>query len=182
MIQKIQAFEIPGKGIATEAKVEIQSRFTTQDVAVMYYDLRDKTQTSEVTNVVDRSVQTLPYKIISYSKIRLTGNDREAVVGDEKQAVEILKRERTDITIKAGGIKLALSDNPGEICGMYTNGDVKNYYLDTEDLMSASLLSETEDMKSIVEKEYYVTDRKNIRYWTGRSFDGEYSGICKVKL
>lgn len=179
MIQKIQAFEIPGKGTATEAKVEVQSRFTTQDVAVMYYDLRDKTQTSEVTNVVDRSVQTLPYKIISYSKIRLTGNDRNAVVGDEKQAVEIFKRERTDITVKAGGIKLVLSNDPGKACEGFMNEEAQTYYLDTEDLMSASLLSETADMKGIVEGEYYVTDGTNIRYWTGKSFDFKYSGICK---
>jgi hypothetical protein len=179
MIQKIQAFEIPGKGIATEAKVEIQSRFTTQDIAVMYYDLRDKTQTSEVTNVVDRSVQTLPYKIISYSKIRLTGADREAVVGDEKQAVEILKRERTDITVKAGGIELALSDNPDKICGMYSNGDTGSYYLDAEDLISASLLSETEDMKSPTKGQYYVTDGVYVRFWNGESFEKGYSGICK---
>jgi hypothetical protein len=179
MIQKIQAFEIPGKGIATEAKVEIQSRFTTQDIAVMYYDLRDKTQTSEVTNVVDRSVQTLPYKIISYSKIRLTGADREAVVGDEKQAVNIFKRERTDITVKAGGIELVLSNDPNKACGGYSNGEARTYYLDTEDLMSASLLSETEDMKTIVEGEYYVTDGVDVRFWNGKSFDDKFLQLCK---
>jgi hypothetical protein len=181
MIQKIQAFEIPGKGTATESKIEVQSRFTTGDKAVIYYDLRDPNGTTPAFDSRIQDYVTLPYAILSRSLIRVTGEDREAVVGDEKQAVVIFKRERADVSV-ISGIKLALSDNPDEICGMYTNGDVKNYYLDTEDLMSASLLSETEDMKSIVEKEYYVTDGKNIRYWTGKSFDGEYSGICKVKL
>ena len=179
MIQKIQAFEIPGKGIATEAKLEVQSRFTTQDRAVLYYGLRDTTQTAIVTNVVDRSVQTLPYKIISYSKIRLTGEDRNAVVGDERQAVEILKRERTDITVKAGGIQLAISDDPNRACEGYSNGEARTYYLDTEDLRSATMLYETEDMKSPIEGQYYVTDGVDVRYWTGKSFDGKYSSICK---
>ena len=182
MIQKIQPIEVPNRGTATETKIEIQTRFTTADKTVMYYDLRDPNGTTPAFDLTTNQFVTLPYAILSRYKIILTGDDRNAVVGDEKQAVEILKRERTDITIKAGGIKLALSDNPDEVCGMYINGDVKTYYLDTEDLMSASLLSETEDMKSIVEKEYYVTDGKNIRFWAGKSFDGEYSGICKVKL
>ena len=179
MIQKIQAFEIPGKGTANEAKLEVHSRFTTQDIAVLYYDLRDTTQTSIVTNVTDRSVQTLPYKIISYSKIRLTGEDRDAVVGDEKQAIEIFKRERTDITVKAGGIELALSDDEFAVCKMYSNGEIFNYYLDNEDLASATILSETEDMSAIIEKQYYVTDGSIIRFWDGKSFDSKYFGNCK---
>lgn len=178
MIQKIQAFEIPGKGTATEAKLEVQSRFTTQDRAVLYYDLRDTTQTSIVTNVVDRSVQTLPYKIISYSKIRLTGEDRNAVVGDGRQAVVIFKRERTDVSV-ISGIKLTLSRDPNEACSMYAENNVGTYYLDTEDLRSATILSETEDLRILVEGAYYVTDGTNVRYWTGKSFDGKYSSICK---
>ena len=179
MIQKIQAFEIPGKGTATEAKLEVQSRFTTQDRAVLYYDLRDTTQTSIVTNVVDRSVQTLPYKIISYSKIRLTGEDRNAVVGDERQAVEIFKRERTDITVKGGGIKLVLDNDPSKACEVYSNGEARTYYLDTEDLRSATMLYETEDMKSPVEGQYYVTDGVDVRFWDGKSFDFKFLETCK---
>jgi hypothetical protein len=97
MKEKIQPYTIPGKGTASEAKVEVQSRFTTQDKAVIYYDLRDKSQTSQVTNIVDRSVQTLPYKILSYQKIVVTGNDRAAAVSDVSLAVNIVFRERTDI-------------------------------------------------------------------------------------
>jgi hypothetical protein len=181
MIQKIQPFEVPNRGTATETKIEVQSRFTTGDKAVIYYDLRDPNGTTPAFDSRTNQFVTLPYAILSRSLIRVTGEDRDTVVGDEKQAVNIFKRERGDVSV-ISGIKLALSDSPDKVCGMYINGDVKTYYLDTEDLMSASLLSETEDMKSIVEKEYYVTDGKNIRYWTGKSFDGEYSGICKVKL
>lgn len=97
MKEKIQPYTIAGKGTATEAKIEVQTRFTTQDKAVLYYDLRDTTQTSQVTNIVDRSVQTLPYKIISYTKVRLTGNDRAAVLADSTFASNIVFRDRTDI-------------------------------------------------------------------------------------
>lgn len=97
MKEKIQPYTIAGKGIATEAKVEVQSRFTTQDKAVLYYDLRDTNQTSQVTNIVSRTVQTLPYKILSYQKIILTGNDRAAAISDINLAANIVFRERTDV-------------------------------------------------------------------------------------
>lgn len=107
MIYQIQAFEVEGKGTATELKIEVQNRFTTQDKAVIYYDLRDTTQTSVIHQLNTEEVLTLPYKVLFYKKITVTGAARDAVVGDEKQAVDIFKRERTDITIKAGGIELA---------------------------------------------------------------------------
>ncbi len=179
MIQKIEAFQIPGKGTATESKIEIQSRFTTGDKAVVYYDLRDPNGTTPAFDLRIQDYVTLPYAILSRYKIVLTGVDRDAVVEDEKQAVEIFKRERTDITVKIGGIELSLSNDPGKACELYSNGGTRTYYLDTEDLMSASLLSETEDMETIVEGAYYITDGTDIRYWNGKGFDGKYSGICK---
>lgn len=62
---------------------------------------------------------------------------------------------------------------------MYSNGEIFNYYLDNEDLASATILSETEDMSAIVEKQYYVTDGSIIRFWDGKSFDSKYFGNCK---
>ena len=178
MIQKIQAFEIPGRGTATESKIEVQSRFTTGDKAVIYYDLRDPNGTTPALDLSTNQYVTLPYAILSRNLIRVTGNDRDAVVTDAKQAVVIFKRERTDVSV-ISGIKLTLSRDPNEACSMYAENNVGTYYLDTEDLPSASLLSETEDMKGIIEGEYYVTDGTNIRFWTGKSFDIKYSGICK---
>lgn len=179
MIQKIEAFQIPGRGTATESKVEVQSRFTTGDKAVIYYDLRDPNGTTSAFDLRIQDYVTLPYAILSRSLIRVTGADRDAVVGDEKQAVEIFKRERTDITVKAGGIKLVISNDPGKACNTYAEGGASNYFLDTEDLLSATMLYETEDMKSPVEGQYYVTDGVDVRFWNGKSFDKEYSGICK---
>ena len=97
MKEKIQPYEIVGKGVATEALVEIQSRYTTQDKAVIYYDLRDKTQTSTVRRLSDGTILTLPYRVISYQKITVTGNDRTSIGADATFASNIVFRERGDI-------------------------------------------------------------------------------------
>lgn len=97
MKEKIQPYEIAGKGIAREALIEIQSRFTTQDKAVIYYDLRDTTQTSTARRLSDGAILTLPYKILSYQKITVTGNDRASIGADATFASNIVFRDRTDI-------------------------------------------------------------------------------------
>jgi hypothetical protein len=97
MIQKIQAFEVPGRGTAREAKVEVQSRFTTGDKAVIYYDLRDPNGTTSAFDLRVQSYVTLPYTILSRSKIVVTGDDRAAAVSDLNLASNIVFRERTDV-------------------------------------------------------------------------------------
>lgn len=179
MIQKIEAFQIPGKGTATESKIEVQSRFTTADKTILYYDLRDPNGTTPALNLSTNQYVTLPYAILSRYKIILTGTDRDAVVADSKEAVNIFKRERTDITVKAGGIELALSNDPGKACEGYSNGEARTYYLDTEDLASATMLYETEDMQTPIEGQYYVTDGVDVRFWDGKAFDEKYLSVCK---
>lgn len=98
MIQKIQAFEIPGKGTATESKIEVQSRFTTGDRAIIYYDLRDPRGTTPALDLSTQNYVTLPYAILSRSLIIATGEDLAAVVADSKFAVDIVFRKRKDIT------------------------------------------------------------------------------------
>jgi hypothetical protein len=180
MIQKIEAFQVPGRGTATESKIEVQSRFTTGDKAVIYYDLRDPDGTTPAFDLRIQDYITLPYAILSRSLIRVTGADRDAVVEDEKQAVEILKRERTDITVKAGGIKLVLSNDPSKACEVYNNSEAHTYYLDAEDLRSATMLYETEDMIVPIEGQYYVTDGVDVRFWNGKSFDRKFLEYCKI--
>ena len=97
MKEKIQPYEIAGKGIAREALVEIQSRYTTQDKAVIYYDLRDTTQTSTARRLSTGEILTLPYKILSYQKITVTGNDRASIGADATFASNIVFRERGDV-------------------------------------------------------------------------------------
>lgn len=83
MIKKIEAFQIPGRGTATETKIEVQSRFTTADKAVLYYDLRDPNGTTPAFDSRIGEFVILPYTILSRYKVILTGADRDAVVGDE---------------------------------------------------------------------------------------------------
>lgn len=179
MIQKIQAFTVPNRGTATESKIEVQSRFTTPERAIIYYDLRDPNGTTPAFDARIGEWITLPYAILSRSRIIITGEDLTAVLADSKEAINIFKRERTDVSIIAGGIKLALNNDPFKACEGYSNGETRTYYLDTEDLRSATILSETEDLRILVEGAYYVTDGTNIRYWTGKSFDEKYLEICK---
>ena len=178
MIKKIQAFEVPDRGTATESKIEVQSRFTTGERAVIYYDLRDPDGTTQAFDMRTQGYVTLPYAILSRNIIVATGDDLAAIVNDETFAVEIFKRERSDVSV-ISGIRLSLSRDPGEACTMYAEGAMSTYYLDTEDLLSASILSETEDLQSPVRDAGYVTDGTNIRYWDGKSFDRKYSAICK---
>jgi len=97
MKERIQPYTIEGKGTASEALVEIQSRFTTQDKAVIYYDLRDTTQTSTVRRLSNGEILTLPYKVLSYQKIIVKGNDRASILADSTLASNIVFRDRTDI-------------------------------------------------------------------------------------
>ena len=41
------------------------------------------------------------------------------------------------------------------------------------------MVHETEDMQTPIEGQYYVTDGVDVRFWSGKSFDQKYSGICK---
>jgi hypothetical protein len=179
MIQKIQAFEVPNRGTATQAKVEVQERFTTGDKAVIYYDLRNPNETTSAYDLRIQDYVTLPYTILSRTKIVVTGDDRAAAISDVKLASNIVFRERTDITA-IRGIKLALTNrDPNDACMMYQEDNVQTLYLDTEDLTSATALSETEDMRALIEGAYYVSDGTSIRYWNGKGFDSKFSQLCK---
>jgi len=180
MIQKIQAFEIQGRGIATESKIEVQSRFTTQDKAVIYYDLRDPNGTTPAFDLRSNTWVTLPYAILSRSKIIVTGADRESVVQDSKLALNILKRERSDISvIVSGGIKFALSErDPSEACLMYKEDKVQNLFIDTEDFSIASVISTDDAFKEPLRGFYYISDGNIIRYWNGKNLDPSYLEYC----
>jgi len=180
MIQKIQAFEIQGRGIATESKIEVQSRFTTQDKAVIYYDLRDPNGTTPAFDLRSNTWVTLPYTILSRSKIIVTGADRESVVQDSKLALNILKRERSDISvIVSGGIKFALSErDPSEACLMYKEDKVQNLFIDTEDFSIASVISTDDAFKEPLRGFYYISDGNIIRYWNGKNLDPSYLEYC----
>jgi hypothetical protein len=182
MKEKIQPYEIAGKGIATEALVEIQSRFTTQDKAVIYYDLRDETQTSTVRRLSDGAILTLPYKILSYQKITVTGDDRAAIGADATFASNILFRERPDVVKKSSStaITVGISFSDGkEACMNLVKGKTKVVYIDNEDFSLATLLAENESMQERVKDVIYIAGDSIIRYWKGESFDQEFLDFCE---
>jgi hypothetical protein len=181
MKEKIQPYEILGVGIATEALVEIQSRYTTQDKAVIYYDLRDKTQTMDVRVYATGEIVTLPYKIISYQKITVTGDDRAAIGADATFASNIVFRERTDVikfaTSTAITVGISYGD-PKEACMNLIKGKTKVFYIDNEDFSLATLLAEDEGMTAVVKDAVYIAGDSIIRYWKEDSFDQEFLDVC----
>ena len=178
MIQKIQAFEIQGRGTATESKIEVQSRYTTQNKAVIYYDLRDPNGTTPAFDSRDNTWVTLPYRILSYKRIIVTGADREAVVQDSKLALNILKRERSDISV-IEGIKFALSErDPYEACFMYNEDKVQNLFIDNEDFSKASLISTNDTFTELLKGFYYISNGTIMRYWNGKNLDPDYLEYC----
>ena len=68
-----------------------------------------------------------------------------------------------------------------EACFNYFNGDVKVFFIDSEDFIDASVLSYGENAKEIVKEELYLSDGKNVRYWDGQSFDKKFLEYCKKK-
>jgi hypothetical protein len=185
MIQKIQAFTVEGKGIATEAKVEVQSRFTTQNRAILYYDLRDPNGTTQAYDSRINQIVTLPYAILFRSKVVLTGDDRAAVISDATLAKNIVFRDRTDIIKDEGPVKsstlliaaISYSDAK-EACLFFAKGKTKTFYIDNEDFAKATLIAEDEDMKKPAEAPIYISDGNIVRYWKGKSFDGEFLDTC----
>jgi len=183
MIQKIQAFEIPGKGTATESKIEVQSRFTTGDRAVIYYDLRDPNGTTPALDLSTQNYVTLPYAILSRSKIVVTGDDRAAAISDVKLASNIVFRERPDV-IKGSSstaITVGISFSDGkEACMNLIKGRTKVVYIDNADFSLATLLAEDESMQEIVRDPVYIAGNSIIRYWKGESFDQEFLDSCEI--
>ena len=185
MKEKIQPVIIEGKGTASEALVEIQSRFTTQDKAVIYYDLRDTTQTSTMRRLSDGVILTRPYKILSYQKIIVTGDDRAAVLADSTFASNIVFRDRTDIVKDIGTITkptalvAAISFNSAkEACIFFSKGKTNTFYIDNEDFSKATLIAKDEEMKTPAEAPIYISDGTIVRYWKGKSFDEEFLDAC----
>jgi hypothetical protein len=182
MIEKIQAYEVPGKGTATQAKVEVQSRYTTQDKAIIYYDLRDPNQTMDVYVISTGGTITLPYRILSYQKITVTGEDRTSAVSDIKLASNIVFRERPDVVKKSSStaITVGISFSDGkEACMNLIKGKTKVVYIDNEDFSLATLLTEDEGMKERVKDTAYIASDSTIRYWKGEGFDQEFLEVCE---
>lgn len=184
MIQKIQPYEIFGMGTATEVKVEVQTRYTTQEKAIIYYDLRDPNGT---TNAFDSRIGdyvTLPYKILSYKKIVVSGSERDDAITDTNLAVDQVFRKRTEL-VKSGKIRVILvsisSESPEGACQLYLEDNTKEYFIDNEDFTLATQIATDKGMTEIVSKPAYIVGDSVIRYWDGKNFDKEFLMSCKGK-
>jgi len=181
MIQKIQPFTVQDRGTATESKIEVQSRYTTQNKAVIYYDLRDPNGTTPAFDSRTNEWVTLPYRILSYKRIIVTGNDRNNAISDTNLAIDIIFRERPDI-VKKGGIKgifVGVSGrDPKEACQLYSEGLVKELFIDDNDFTLATQLTSDIDMKEPVQEPVYVAGDGWVRYWNGKRFDETFIDAC----
>lgn len=85
-------------------------------------------------------------------------------------------------------IKLSVSDkDPQSVCYDYYDGRVSAFFIDTEDLSSATKLGYRESVdKSIVTNSFWVSDGQIIRYWIFDSenengyFDDKYLDNCEI--
>jgi hypothetical protein len=68
-----------------------------------------------------------------------------------------------------------------EACSSYSEGNVKVFFIDSEDFIDASVLSYGENAKEVVKEELYLSDGKNVRYWDGQSFSTKFLEYCKKK-
>jgi hypothetical protein len=75
MSERIKPRVIEGKGIASEILYEFHGRFAKATEGVVYYHLKDKTQTTQIRRINGNEVLTLPYRIVFSEKIKVTGND-----------------------------------------------------------------------------------------------------------
>ena len=184
MKEKIQPYVIEGKGTATEAKVEVQTRLTTQNRAILYYDLRDPDGTTPAYDTRINQHVTLPYAILFRSKIVLTGDDRAAAIADATFASNIVFRERTDV-IKDTGTNTAIALIAGisfssakEACIFFAKAKTKTFYIDNEDFALATLIAEDEEMQTPIAADAYISNGQIVRYWKGKSFDEEFLDAC----
>lgn len=185
MIQKIQAFTVEGKGIATEAKIEVQSRLTTQNRAILYYDLRDPNGTTQAYDSRINQIVTLPYAILFRSKVVLTGDDRAAAISDATLAKNIVFRDRTDI-IKDTGTNTAITLIAGisyssaeEACLFFAKKKTNTFYIDNEDFALATLITEDGEMQTPLADDAYISNGQIVRYWFKGSFDQEFLKECR---
>ena len=68
-----------------------------------------------------------------------------------------------------------------EACSSYFEGNVKVFFIDSEDFIDASVLSYGESAKEIVKEELYLSDGNTVRYWDGQSFDTKFLEYCRKK-
>lgn len=82
--------------------------------------------------------------------------------------------------ILSKGMKFGIGfKGSSEACQNYFDGDIKVFFIDSEEFIDASILSYGSNIKEVVKEELYLSDGKNVRYWNGESFDKKFLEYCK---
>lgn len=82
--------------------------------------------------------------------------------------------------ILSKGIKFGIGfKGSPEACENYFQGNIKVFFIDSEEFIDASTLSYSSNIKEVVKEELYLSDGNNVRYWNGESFDEKFLEYCK---
>lgn len=82
--------------------------------------------------------------------------------------------------ILSKGMKFGIGfKGSSEACENYFEGNIKVFFIDSEEFIDASILSYSSNIKEVVKEELYLSDGKNVRYWNGESFDEKFLEYCK---
>jgi hypothetical protein len=82
--------------------------------------------------------------------------------------------------ILSKGMKFGIGfKGSSEACENYFEGNIKVFFIDSEEFIDASTLSYSSNIKEVVKEELYLSDGNNVRYWNGGSFDEKFLEYCK---
>jgi hypothetical protein len=82
--------------------------------------------------------------------------------------------------ILSKGMKFGIGfKGSSEACENYFQGNIKVFFIDSEEFIDASTLSYSSNIKEVVKEELYLSDGNNVRYWNGGSFDEKFLEYCK---
>jgi hypothetical protein len=82
--------------------------------------------------------------------------------------------------ILSKGMKFGIGfKGSSEACENYFQGNIKVFFIDSEEFINASTLSYSSNIKEVVGEELYLSDGNNVRYWNGKSFDEKFLEYCK---
>ena len=82
--------------------------------------------------------------------------------------------------ILSKGMKFGIGfKGSSEACENYFEGNIKVFFIDSEEFIDASILSYSSNIKEVVKEKLYLSDGKNVRYWDGKSFDTKFLEYCK---
>jgi len=103
MIEKIKKITIDGMGTATEIFYETSSRGSKENEMLVYYHLRDVSQSTVAFDSRTNQNVVLPYKIVKRQRI--------VVVGEDLIMLNLDPLHARDIAVRESGVELDSDNN-----------------------------------------------------------------------